>query len=289
MVWLLTEILVFVAAAAVFGGLIGLGLAGTGANRRAAAFQRAHEGLVDQLRRYQRSQGTIEAKAAAQTAAEAAARGDLEARLVDMETAAGQYRARAEAAERRLRARPSPADVPELIEAVAPAAAAAIEVEVERAKGAAEIESLRAQLALAERLRAKAEHDLAAARGRAEETAPSSARAGAGAPPAASAAPLAAVEEGERPPGLAAPRGGKADDLRRIKGIGPRNEGVLNSLGIYHYEQIAALTPANVAWLDAYLKFPGRIARDDWVGQAKALLGVELQPSDKVHPEDAGA
>jgi NADH-quinone oxidoreductase subunit E len=216
----------------------------------------------------------------ARAAAEAAARGDLEARLVDMEAAAVEYRARAEAAERRLRVLQPTSDSPEPIEAAAPVLADVVAEQgapAERELQTREIESLRAQLALAERARAKSEYDLAVAQARAEEAA----RAGAAAP--------AMVEEGERPPGLAAPRGGKADDLRRIKGIGPRNEGVLNSLGLYHYEQIAALTPANIAWLDAYLKFPGRIARDDWVGQAKALLGQEQQPTDKVHPHDAGA
>ena len=79
------------------------------------------------------------------------------------------------------------------------------------------------------------------------------------------------------------------DDLRRIRGIGPKNEGVLNALGIYHFEQIAALSPAQVHWLDNYLKFHGRIARDDWVGQAKALAGAEPGPADKVHPQDVGA
>ena len=106
--------------------------------------------------------------------------------------------------------------------------------------------------------------------------------------PAAAPGANDAAAAGERPAGLAAPRGGRADDLRRIKGIGLKNEGVLNSLGIYHYAQIAALTPANVAWLDAYLKFHGRIARDDWVGQARALTDLESAQADKVHPRDAG-
>ena len=65
MVWLLTEILVFVAAAVVFGGLIGLGLAGSGTKRRAAAFQREHHGLIDRVQTYERTQRSIEAKAVA--------------------------------------------------------------------------------------------------------------------------------------------------------------------------------------------------------------------------------
>lgn len=76
---------------------------------------------------------------------------------------------------------------------------------------------------------------------------------------------------GSRPPGLAAPREGKADDLTRIKGIGPKNQEALNELGVYHLDQIAAWSEAEAAWVGTYLAFPGRIEREDWVSQAKAL------------------
>jgi len=296
MIWLLTEILVFVAAAVVFGGIIGLGLAGTAKKHRAAAFRREHQDIIDRAEAYERSQRAIEAKSVARSAAEAAARGDLEARLVEMEAAAADYRARAEAAERRLHlAEPSPGAAP-VIEAPAAAedgaAAAAdlarLEAEREQAASAAalharEIESLKAQLALAESVRARAESDLAVAQARAEASLVATMR---GAEGEAATEPIA---EGERPPGLPGPRDGRADDLRRIRGIGPKNEGVLNALGIYHYEQIAALTAAQVTWLDNYLKYHGRIARDDWVGQAKALIDADPGPNDKVHPQDVGA
>ena len=321
MAWLLSEILVFVAAAVVFGVIVGLGLAALSAKRRAAAeHAREHQGVAEQVLAAEQARRLAEAKAMARAAAEAAARGDLETRLVEMEGAAADYRARAEAAERRLHLAQAPAGSPELIEAAAPvlpggapealeaaaesagaaAALAASEaargkaesdlrrIEAERdraagiaAMGAREIESLRAQLALSERVRARTESELAVAQARAEEAL----RAATG----LSAADAAAEGGGERPPGLPGPRNGRADDLRRIRGIGPKNEGVLNSLGIYHYEQIAALTPAQVTWLDNYLKFHGRIARDDWVGQASALLGAEPGPGDKVHPQDVGA
>ena len=81
----------------------------------------------------------------------------------------------------------------------------------------------------------------------------------------------AADRVGERPPALPGPRAGGADDLRRIKGIGPQNATRLNALGVYHYEQIAAWTPVEVRWVGAYLAFPGRIEREDWIAQAKAL------------------
>lgn len=93
----------------------------------------------------------------------------------------------------------------------------------------------------------------------------------------AKAAPVAepAVAEGtieEQKPGtLAAPRKVGADDLKRISGVGPKLEGVLNDLGFYHFDQIARWTDAEIQWVDNRLKFKGRIVRDDWVSQAKAF------------------
>jgi len=104
----------------------------------------------------------------------------------------------------------------------------------------------------------------------------------AAAPAAAAPAPDAAEPaapapaEGDTPPGtrpeaLAGPRDGKADDLKRIKGVGPVLEGKLNNLGIYHYSQIAAWTADEIAWVDGFLNFKGRIERDDWIAQAGTL------------------
>ncbi|WP_420801291.1 hypothetical protein [Pinisolibacter aquiterrae] len=76
---------------------------------------------------------------------------------------------------------------------------------------------------------------------------------------------------GARPAGLVAPREGTADDLKRIKGIGKQNEARLNALGIWHFDQIAAWSPENIAWAGSFLAFVGRIEREDWVGQAKIL------------------
>ena len=82
---------------------------------------------------------------------------------------------------------------------------------------------------------------------------------------------LTDVAEAE-PELLKGPRDGEtADDLKRISGVGPKLEGVLNDLGFYHFDQIAKWGPGEVAWVDARLKFKGRITRDDWIGQAKAI------------------
>lgn len=88
--------------------------------------------------------------------------------------------------------------------------------------------------------------------------------------------PLAKVEgedsiPGRRPGALAVAHDDTPDDLKIIKGIGPQNEGRLHALGIWHFQQIADWTPDNVEWVGSYLAFPGRIEREDWIGQAKEL------------------
>ncbi len=80
-----------------------------------------------------------------------------------------------------------------------------------------------------------------------------------------------AVPEAE-PVRLTAPRTGTAaDDLKKISGVGPKLEGLLNEMGFWHFDQIAEWTPEQVAWVDARLKFKGRIERDDWIGQARVF------------------
>ncbi len=78
---------------------------------------------------------------------------------------------------------------------------------------------------------------------------------------------------GERPAPLAAARGGQADDLKRIRGIGKVNEERLHALGVFHFDQIAGWTRAEIRWVGTYLAFPGRIDREDWQGQARVLAG----------------
>jgi NADH-quinone oxidoreductase subunit E len=109
--------------------------------------------------------------------------------------------------------------------------------------------------------------------------------------PAPDAKPRAAegkAGEGKRPEALSAPRAGKADDLKRIKGIGPKLEKLCNSMGFYHFDQVAAWTEEEVSWVDRNLEgFKGRVSRDDWVEQAKLLAeGKETEFSARVKKGD---
>lgn len=65
---------------------------------------------------------------------------------------------------------------------------------------------------------------------------------------------------------------GEADDLTRIKGIGPKLRTRLGELGVTRFEQIAGWTDADIARIDANLgSFAGRPTRDNWVEQARLL------------------
>jgi NADH-quinone oxidoreductase subunit E len=78
----------------------------------------------------------------------------------------------------------------------------------------------------------------------------------------------------EKPTFMEKPQG-KKDDLKRISGIGPKIEEGLNSIGIFHYHQIATLTPENIKWIDEHFAFKGRVERDHWIEQAKLLANGE--------------
>ncbi|MBO6716912.1 MAG: dipeptide ABC transporter ATP-binding protein [Rhizobiaceae bacterium] len=95
---------------------------------------------------------------------------------------------------------------------------------------------------------------------------PAAARAAVGAKAAAKGS---ASSDGGRPKSMKKPA--QPDDLKKISGVGPKIEGILNDLGIYTYAQVAAWKKAERDWVDARLKFHGRIEREDWVKQAKAL------------------
>lgn len=78
---------------------------------------------------------------------------------------------------------------------------------------------------------------------------------------------------GVRPIALDKPVENSPDDLTEIGGIGPKIQELLNAMGVWHYDQIAAWTPDNVVWVDHELNFSGRIVREGWVQQAAILAG----------------
>ena len=77
------------------------------------------------------------------------------------------------------------------------------------------------------------------------------------------------LDHKDRPKGIEKPA--TVDDLKLISGVGPKNEAILHELGIYTFAQVASWKKAERAWVDGYLNFHGRIEREDWVKQAKAL------------------
>jgi predicted flap endonuclease-1-like 5' DNA nuclease len=92
------------------------------------------------------------------------------------------------------------------------------------------------------------------------------------------------ANEGTKPATLSTAREGGADDLKRIKGIGPKLEKLCNTMGFFHFDQIAAWTPDEMAWVNANLEgFKGRATRDKWIEQAKLLAsGAETEFSKRV-------
>ena len=74
-----------------------------------------------------------------------------------------------------------------------------------------------------------------------------------------------------RPNGLAAPRGGRKDELRQIKTISSQIEAALNELGIFHFDQIAAWDKKAIVWMDHHFALRGRLVREKWIEQAREL------------------
>ena len=78
----------------------------------------------------------------------------------------------------------------------------------------------------------------------------------------------------KKPRTLKTARKSGADDLKKITGIGPKLEILLNETGFYHFDQIAKWNDQECAWVDQNLKcYSGRASRDKWIDQAKALIG----------------
>ncbi|MCR8826461.1 hypothetical protein [Pseudosulfitobacter koreensis] len=82
----------------------------------------------------------------------------------------------------------------------------------------------------------------------------------------------AAVAADGKPELLSAPREGGPDDLKKIKGVGPKLEALLHEMGVFHFSQVASWRKKEVEWADQNLAgFKGRVSRDEWVKQAKVL------------------
>ena len=81
----------------------------------------------------------------------------------------------------------------------------------------------------------------------------------------------------KKPRTMKAPRKAGADDLKMIKGVGPKLEKLLNTLGFYHFDQIAKWSAEELSWVDNNLEgFKGRASRDEWVSQANTLAKGEM-------------
>ena len=147
----------------------------------------------------------------------------------------------------------------------------------EEAASAAAVEEAR----LAARRAAEAEADRKAAAIRSEDAARAAAEAAAKAEAdkKAAAEAEAKARETSSHPGQqpdARSKDGAVDDLKLIKGIGPKNEKTLNGLGVWTFSQIADWSPENAIWMGHHMAFPGRIERERWIPQARLLAaGVD--------------
>jgi NADH-quinone oxidoreductase subunit E len=96
--------------------------------------------------------------------------------------------------------------------------------------------------------------------------------------PVKAEAPVLMPEDFHKPRALERPA--TPDDLKAISGIGPKLEKVLNDLGVWTYAQIAGWGAEEIAWVDDYLSFSGRIGRDKWIEQAGKLAAAAMPAKD---------
>jgi|CXWL01.1.fsa_nt_gi predicted flap endonuclease-1-like 5' DNA nuclease len=105
---------------------------------------------------------------------------------------------------------------------------------------------------------------------------------------AAPSQPAAPAIATERPDTLAGARGGGPDDLTLIESVSLLQQTTFYSLGVFHFDQIAAWSPANVAWVDQYFRLRGRIVDEEWVEQAAELARDGVSAARRVlEDEDA--
>jgi large subunit ribosomal protein L21 len=84
--------------------------------------------------------------------------------------------------------------------------------------------------------------------------------------------PVAAEEPAATAESAAAPSTSSSDNLSLISGVGPKIKQSLNELGYTRFDQIAALTPDEIETIETALKSKGRVARDEWIAQARDLM-----------------
>jgi len=233
---------------------------------------------------------------------------DLRVRLVQMpDAAAAKAKADADAAAAKARADAEAATAKAKADAEAAARAKADADAAARAKADAATNAkadadaaAKAKAAEVESARVKAELDAAKAKAEAERAAAAKAKSAASkaAAPASREKSVAdgmakgvsaSGSVGTKPKGLTAARSGGADDLKRIKGVGPKMENMLNGMGYYHFDQVGDWGDQEVAWVDDNLEgFKGRVTRDRWVPQARLLAGGASVSDDVLERISAG-
>jgi predicted flap endonuclease-1-like 5' DNA nuclease len=118
------------------------------------------------------------------------------------------------------------------------------------------------------------------------EQQPSAAPVAALAEPASKEPVLAPAPIRQKPAVMAAPRNGAPDDFTLIEDVSVLQQTTLYSLGVFHFDQIAAWSSENVAWVDHYLRLRGRIGDEEWVEQAQALARGGVRASRRLLAEE---
>ena len=226
------------------------------------------------------------AAAAEKEAKDAEKKAKAEADKMAKEEAAAKKKAEAEAKKAKAAEEKAAKDAEKKAkeEAAAAAAAKKAEEEAKKAKAAEEKAAKEAEK------KAKAEADKkakeeAAAKKKAEEEAKKAAAAKPANKEEKKKAELKRVKERSKSIDfkvLGTAKASEKDDLQVIKGIGPFIEEKLNALGIYTYLQISKMTDKLEDQVNEAIEFfPGRVKRDQWVNQAKILLGEDVKLDEK--------
>jgi len=99
-------------------------------------------------------------------------------------------------------------------------------------------------------------------------------------------APAQRARRSVKPPVLASARNGAPDDFTLIENVSQQQQLTLNAIGVFHFDQIAAWTPENVAWIDAYFRLGGRVENEEWVEQAADLARDGVAAARRIAEEE---